>query len=109
MKNSTLNGTSNRRWTDVLEFPIDLSRPIAISWICSGEKVLAVPNETNMTELSGCLSSHSIHLCLLQPSLPPPPPSMWTGLNGPRPQNGLSLCLESASRYGPSISLQEGP
>ncbi|KAG5126661.1 hypothetical protein JHK82_027496 [Glycine max] len=46
-----------------MNFCLLCSNPVAISLICSSLK-LVVPKDTYMTEISSCLSSHSMHMCL---------------------------------------------
>ncbi|WVZ68919.1 hypothetical protein U9M48_017794 [Paspalum notatum var. saurae] len=61
---------------------LDLSRPTAISLICSAENAPMLPKQRNTTLRSGCASSHTRHSCLSASASPPfrapPPPT-----NGP--------------------------
>jgi len=77
LKTSPLSASLNTQ----MNFCLLFSNPPATSLICSSEKLVVVPNDTYITDLASCRSSHSMQKCFLFSLF-----SMDKGLNGPRAQ-----------------------
>ncbi|WVZ05771.1 hypothetical protein V8G54_019117 [Vigna mungo] len=88
LKTSPLSASLNTQ----MNFCLLFSNPVATSLICSWEKLVVVPKDTYITDLSSCLSSHSMQKCCLFSLF-----SMDKGLNGPRAQWFLLLMILSIS------------